>query len=215
MKIVGLGAGGHARAVVELFQMAGEHEIIGMLDPRRELWGTDLGGAPVLGGDDLLAGLKDKGAQAVFLGVGTRAETTERIRLHQFARDLGFRFVSAIHPTAFVSRSASVGEGVTIMPGAIVNAAATLGDNVIVNTAAVVEHHCQVGDHVHLATGVKLAGGVSIGAGSFVGINAAILPGVRVGERAVIGAGAVVTRDVIDNAVAVGNPARVLRTIQP
>ena len=52
---------------------------------------------------------------------------------------------------------------------------------------------------------------VRIGAGAFLGINCCVLPGVRVGERAYIGAGAVVTADVPANAVAVGNPARVVR----
>ncbi len=51
---------------------------------------------------------------------------------------------------------------------------------------------------------------VSIGSGSWVGTNAVILPGVSVGERCTIGAGAVVTRDVPNGAVAVGNPARIV-----
>ena len=45
----------------------------------------------------------------------------------------------------------------------------------------------------------------------WIGVNVTILPGVTVGENAVIGAGAVVTKDVPDNAVVVGNPARVIK----
>ncbi len=51
---------------------------------------------------------------------------------------------------------------------------------------------------------------VVIGDGSWIGTNAVILPGVRIGRNATVGAGAVVTRDVPDHAVAVGNPARLL-----
>lgn len=52
---------------------------------------------------------------------------------------------------------------------------------------------------------------VEIGAGSFIGIRATVLDGVTIGRQAYIGAGAVVTEDVPDFCVAVGNPARVVR----
>jgi acetyltransferase-like isoleucine patch superfamily enzyme len=45
----------------------------------------------------------------------------------------------------------------------------------------------------------------------WIGVNVTILPGVTIGENAVVGAGTVVTKDVPDNAVVVGNPARVIR----
>jgi acetyltransferase-like isoleucine patch superfamily enzyme len=54
---------------------------------------------------------------------------------------------------------------------------------------------------------------VEIGDGSWIGIGAVILPNVRIGKRCVIGANAVVTRDIPDRSVAVGSPARVIRTI--
>jgi acetyltransferase-like isoleucine patch superfamily enzyme len=52
---------------------------------------------------------------------------------------------------------------------------------------------------------------VKIGDGTNIGLGAMVMPGVTIGRLAVIGAGAVVTRDVPDNAVVVGNPARVIR----
>lgn len=50
--------------------------------------------------------------------------------------------------------------------------------------------------------------------GASIGSNATILCGVTVGERAIVGAGSVVTRDVPDNAVVAGNPARVVRILE-
>jgi len=58
------------------------------------------------------------------------------------------------------------------------------------------------------------AQGISIADGAWVGSGAILLDGVRVGRNAVVGAGAVVTRDVPDYCVAVGNPARVVRDLQ-
>lgn len=54
---------------------------------------------------------------------------------------------------------------------------------------------------------------VEIGADVWVGGGAVILPGVRIGDRAVIGAGSVVSRDIPDGVLAVGNPCRVVREI--
>lgn len=55
-------------------------------------------------------------------------------------------------------------------------------------------------------------GGIQVGSDVFIGVNAIIMPGVVIGSRVVIGAGSVVTKDVPDNSVAVGNPARVIST---
>ena len=57
-------------------------------------------------------------------------------------------------------------------------------------------------------------GTTSIGARCFVGVNAIIMPGVTIGDEVVIGAGAVVTKDIRSGSVAIGNPARVVRTIR-
>lgn len=46
---------------------------------------------------------------------------------------------------------------------------------------------------------------------AIIGVNAVILPGVKVGRNAIVGAGAVVTRDVSENAIVVGNPAKIIR----
>jgi NDP-sugar pyrophosphorylase family protein len=52
-----------------------------------------------------------------------------------------------------------------------------------------------------------------IGKNVFLGANSVVLPGVKIGDNAIIGAGAVVTKDVPENCVAVGNPARVATTV--
>lgn len=56
-------------------------------------------------------------------------------------------------------------------------------------------------------------GGVYIGAFSRIGANSTILPGVKIGKNCLIGAGSVVTTDVPDNSVFVGNPARFVKKI--
>ena len=55
---------------------------------------------------------------------------------------------------------------------------------------------------------------ITIGCDVWVGAAALILPGVTIGDRCVIGAGSVVTRDIPADSLAVGNPCRVVRTIE-
>jgi len=72
-----------------------------------------------------------------------------------------------------------------------------------------------VGSGAHFAPGATLCGLVSVGEAAMVGTSATILPRMKIGRGAIIGAGAVVTKDVPDYAVVLGNPARVIRIESP
>lgn len=120
-----------------------------------------------------------------------------------------------IDPGAYVDASAGIGDGCQILPGAVVSADAALGKACIINHKASVDHECRIGSGVHIAPGATLCGLVSVGDAAFIGTNATIPPRLNIGRHAVVGAGAVVTRDVPDHAVVVGNPARVIRIESP
>jgi UDP-perosamine 4-acetyltransferase len=207
MKLLGLGAGGHGRVVLELLQQAG-HTMVGWLDADPALHGTCVAGLPVIGGDDRLASLVAGGVQGVFIGVGSVSSLGPRRRLFHLAMSHGVEVVPLVHPTAWIARSATIGRGATILAGAIVNTDASLGDNVLVNTRAVVEHDARIGCHVHIASGATLTGGVAVGDEVHIGAGATVLQGRRIGARAIVGAGAVVTHDVDEGETVVGVPAR-------
>jgi UDP-perosamine 4-acetyltransferase len=209
--VIGIGAGGHAKVMIEILLSAQEYEIIGLLDPKPALWNTKVLGIPVLGNDDLLPVLYQQGVRHAFIGLGTVGDAKPRIRLYNKAKRRGLSLVSVVYSQAMISPSAEIGEGVTIMPGAIVNAEAKVGANVIINTSAVIEHDCVIDRHVHIATGARLAGAVSVAEGAFVGAGATVKQGVTIGEHAIVGAGAVVIEDVPGNVTVVGVPAHVLR----
>lgn len=120
------------------------------------------------------------------------------------------RPISVIHPTAFVAANAKISEGCQILANSSVCVNARLGETTIVNTGATVDHECIIGKGVHLAPGVHLAGCIEIGNFTMVGTGAVVLPHIKIGENVMIGAGSVVTRDIPDNVVAFGNPARVI-----
>lgn len=206
--LVGLGAGGHARVVVEILRLVGQYEIIGLLDQNADLHSTDVFGVPVLGSDDMLPEMRNRGVTSFFIGLGSSSDLQPRRRLYEMALNHDLTPVSAIHPAAILSTNAAIGDGFTAMALSVVNVNAQVGNNVILNTGAVVEHDCIIGDHCHMATGATVAGGVRIGEGTHIGAGAVIRQGIRIGDNAVVGAGAVVVNDVSDDETVVGNPAR-------
>lgn len=210
LPVIGVGAGGHAKVVIEMLRLIGGYELVGLLDPRPELWNTDVLGVPVLGDDCLLAELYYDGVRHAFIGLGSVGDTEPRQRLYEEVRSRGFEIVQAIHPQAILAPSVEIGHGATIMATAVINTATSLGANVVVNTGAIVEHDCVIGAHVHIASGARLASTVHVGEGTHIGLGACIRQCIRIGRQAIVGAGAVVVDDVPDNVVVVGVPARVL-----
>jgi len=210
IRVIGLGAGGHAAVMIEALRAAGGFEVVGLTDPRRELWGSQVLEVPVLGDDDELGLQYDQSVSHAFLGLGGASDTSPRRRLFDLAESIGFELVTLAHPSAVISPSARVGSGTTVLATAVVNANAQLGKNVLVNTGAIVEHDCRVDDHAHVAIGARLASGVRVDVGAHVGAGATVLQGLTVGTGAVVGAGAIVTHDVAAASVVAGVPARPL-----
>lgn len=213
--VIGLGAGGHAKVVIEILRLIKEYEPVGLLDANLERLGMNVLGIPIIGDDSLLPRLFDEGARHVFIGLGAISNAAPRKRLYEMALGCGFQVIPAIHPNSVISSSAEIGNGLTVLAGAIVNADARLGDNVIVNTGAIIEHDCVLGSHVHVATGARLAGNVQVRNCTHIGAGATVIQGITIGEGALVGAGAVVVKDVAANTVVAGVPARVLRERQP
>jgi acetyltransferase EpsM len=112
---------------------------------------------------------------------------------------------------AWVAPDVNVGEGTTISPGVVLNSAVRLGRFVIISPSATLHHDTMVGNYTLIAAGARLAK-ANVGDGAVIGMNAVVLPGITIGSGAIVGAGAVVNRDVGENRVVAGVPARVLRT---
>lgn len=129
----------------------------------------------------------------------------------KLAEQLNSRFETLVHPSAKISKYASLGKGTVVMAGGIVQAGAKVGRHVIINTGALVDHDNRIGDFVHISPNVTLAGHVEIGEGTHLGTGASVIPSVKVGKWTTIGAGAVIIRDVPDFAVVVGNPGRIIK----
>ena len=200
------GAGGHGKVVADLLVSRGENEFAGFVDDCEELWGAKVMGFAVLGGGEWLQWEAGSARIAIALGVGDNAS---RHWIAESCAYWGAEILTVVHPRAAVSRAARVGRGSVVMANATVNADAAVGDGVIVNSGAVVEHDVEVGEYAHVAPNATMGGGSSLGAFSHLGIGASVLPCVHIGARSVVGAGAVVVRNLPDEVVAIGIPARI------
>ena len=126
-------------------------------------------------------------------------------------KKLECKYTTAIHSSALLSLSVTVGEGSVVMAGCIINADTRIGNHCIINTGASIDHECEIGDFAHVSPHATLCGNVQVGEGSWIGAGAVVIPGVKIGKWCTIGAGAVVIKDVPDNAVVAGVPAKVIK----
>lgn len=188
-----------------------EFTVAGMLDNDQSKHGSDFFGIPVVGGSERVSELASPTTRFVNLITGStkvRHETTRQILA------AGGTLGNFIHPSVDLSM-VELGKGHYVQENVVIQAGVVLGDNSSIHTSTVVAHETTVGESVFVAHEVSISGCCSIGDGTFVGTNATILPRTSIGRWAAIGAGAVVTKDVPDYAVVVGNPARVIRIEAP
>ncbi len=208
LRVLILGAGGHAAVLVDLLSYLPNIELAGLVERTGMTPSGDVLGIPVIGCENDLGAFRAQGVTHSLVGVGSTRGGESRRKLASVLLDNGYELLTAIHPAAVVAQSALVGPGTAVMAGAVINPRARVGGNVIINTAAVVEHDCVVGDHSHVAPCSCLGGGVRIGSCAHVGSRSVVKEGLAVGDGATVGAGSVVTRDVPAGTTVIGVPAR-------
>ncbi len=206
--IVGARADGQAHVVLEVIQSDDTHQVVAFADETPELKGQQVLGRPVLGDPaEVAEQVAELGIMGAFVAVGV---PRARARLAEICRSMDLSLPTLIHPSAYLSPEAQIGEGAFLGAGVQVLPGASVGDLCRVNAGTVVSHHVQVGYCNTIGPNATLAGRSSTAAFAFLGAGCTLLPEVRVGEEAMVGAGAVVTRDVAAALTVVGVPARPL-----
>lgn len=203
-KIVLVGAGGHAKTIVDTIERGGCYEIVGFLDGGengREVYR----GYKVIGHDEDARAIYDTGVRNTIIAVGFMGRSDLRNRLYQEMKMLGFHFPVIIDPTAVVADDAVIGEGTYIGRNAIINVDVRIGRNCIVNTAAIIEHECKVGDFSHISVASVLCGQVTVGDNVLIGANATVIQGCNIEDNCIIGAAGFARKDVKSMTCIVGN----------
>jgi sugar O-acyltransferase (sialic acid O-acetyltransferase NeuD family) len=147
------------------------------------------------------------------IGIGKPAL---RQQMFQKFSKIGGLFVSTISSKAIIgSQEVTIGTGTNILDGAILSNSVSVGIGCIIYYNAIITHDCVVDDFVEISPSATLLGRSKVGSFTQIGANATILPDVVIGSNVIIGAGAVVTKNIPDNCVAYGNPAKIIREIEP
>lgn len=193
---------------IEALDCLGEaYRFVGFVDDTPEKQRNGAVGHPVLP----RSAFEEQSSCRVLAVPGSPSSYTVRKSLIEgLGIDIG-RYARVIHPSAQISSNATIGYNVLVMAGVVVTSNAIIGNHVCLLPNAVVHHDSKVGDWSLIGTNVAIAGGVDIGENCFIGSGSSISNGVRIGDRALIGLGSTVIRDIPTDAVAAGNPARILR----
>lgn len=188
-----MGAGGHARACIDVIEQEDYYTVAGLVGLPAEV-GSLVLGYPVLGTDSDLPTLFEQYPYAL-ITIGHIKTPLLRMRAYHLLQQQGYQFPIIVSPHAYVSPHASLGAGTIVMHGAVINANATIGQNCIINTQALVEHDVMMADHCHLSTLAALNSGVQVGEGTFIGSHASVRQCLTIGARTLIGMGQVVLSD--------------------
>ncbi len=217
-EVIVLGSGPHSVVIADAIVCGNKYKLMGfaekddvfknLSDKRRQVT-KDLY-FPIYAESDLLRKECKFDGILVILGMGQEFIKV-RARIITVLRERNFSFCTVVHPSSTVSTSVNLGEGIMVMAGAIINPFVKLGNHVVVNTGATIDHDCVIGDNSFIQPGVHLAGNVWVGQNTIIGIGSAVKEKIKIGSNSIIGGGAFINRDVPDNTVYAGVPARKLR----
>jgi sugar O-acyltransferase (sialic acid O-acetyltransferase NeuD family) len=128
--------------------------------------------------------------------------------------ELNRKQVSFIHASSFIMSTAFVDDGTVCYPMCNIDKDVKIGKSVLINNSVVISHNSIVGDCCYLSPGIIVSGNVIIGNNTFIGAGSIIANNLSIGNNVTIGLGSVITKDIPDNSFVIGNPMKLVNSLQ-
>ena len=208
-KIVVIGASGHASVIIDCIEKENKYQILGIINT--ENIGNTFLGYPILGDDTHIPNIqKNYPSIKYIIAIGDNIQRNKVYdKLIHTTPEM--QFASVIHPSAIIGKNVRIDPGTVVFPGVIINANAHIKSFVILNTRAIIEHDCVIDTFSSINPNAVLGGNVKIGHLTVICMGASIIQNINIGKRNVIGANSLVLKDIKDNAIYYGTPARYIR----
>jgi sugar O-acyltransferase (sialic acid O-acetyltransferase NeuD family) len=192
IRVAIVGAGGYGRVALDVLLASGFGDrVLGFYDDAHAALSGEVRGVPMLGDVGMLKSMLSVEPVHVVVAI---TDNRARLQVANSLRGLGARFLAIVHPEAYVSEAAVIGDGSVVAAGAIVHPDAAVGSHCFLGPRSVVDRDAEVG------------AGTWISAGTVVG------PGARIGARVVLGQNSSVERKaVVDRDVEIGALQHVAR----
>lgn len=126
----------------------------------------------------------------------------------------GYQLVSYVSSKATIWPDLSIGQNCFILEDNTIQPFVKIGDNVTLWSGNHIGHHAVINPHCFISSHVVISGGVHIGKNCFLGVNSTFHDHITIGDGCIIGAGAVVTKSTESNGIYVGNPARLIKSVE-
>lgn len=208
--IVLLGGGTHVSYCIDIIEKENKYCIIGITDPFMDV-GTEIMGYKIIGKQENLDELIDKyNIQAGIITIGDNW-TRKIVYDIVISKIPDFEFVSSIHPSVILGQNVKIGKGTVIMAGCIISPNVTIGDFCFFASGAILEHDSFLEDFSSISAGSITGGKVKIGKYSAITLGVILFDRIEIGEHTIIGSGSLVTKNIPNNVVAYGVPAKVIK----
>lgn len=200
-----LGASAMAKETLNIYKQLGRFaEIGGFIEEDCKTEGSKIHGKTAMDASVIDTLPED----SIFIGA---MGSPKRKRWIQEIQGKGFGFDTVIHPSVIRGDFVNIGKGCVVCPGVILTCDIKIGQHSIININSTVNHDSIIGEFVTIGPAVSVAGRVTIGNRCWIGIGVKVINRVSIGQGSFIGAGAVVTKDIPENVLAAGVPAKPIR----
>jgi len=186
------------------------YRCIGFLDDDERKWSSKLRGISILGSFSKSKKFPDS---LLISALTNKNNFWDRNQIYSNIENQVSKFVTIIHPSSVISKTASIGVGTVISSNVTIGPNTKIGDFVVILPNSVVNHDVKIENYSVIASGVNIAGNTSIGSCCYLGAGSIIRENLTIEERCLIGMGSVILTNVSKNSVMAGNPAKKIKRL--